>query len=124
MHTGTWAGRRGVGPRTTAHVLDYSQIGALRQPGPHMLGPLVANVVAVQAGVRPPAQSVTHTDTDRGYEATQGYTNTQFREARPKADTYTRTASAHVVKSYREKERHTDLPIYLTHSSTRTHIHT
>jgi hypothetical protein len=76
MHTGTWAGRRGVGPRTTAHVRDCSQIGALRQPGPHMLGPLGANVVAEQAGVRPPTQSVTHTDSDKENEATQGYKHT------------------------------------------------
>jgi hypothetical protein len=124
MHTGTWAGRRGVGPRTTAHVLDFSQIGALRQPSHHMLGPLGANVVDAQSGVRPPTQSVTHTDTDREREATQGHTHTQFREGRTKADTYTRTAITHVVKSYREKERHTHLPIYLTHSSTRTHIQT
>jgi hypothetical protein len=51
------------GPRTTAHVLEYSQIGALRQPGPHMLGPLGGNVVPCKAGVRPHTQSVTHTQT-------------------------------------------------------------
>jgi hypothetical protein len=62
-------GRR-VGPRTTAHVLDICQIGALRQPGPHMLGPLVANLVVGQAGVRPPTQSVTHRDRERENEAT------------------------------------------------------
>jgi hypothetical protein len=118
MHTGTWAGRGGVGRRTTAYVLDKSQIGALRQPGPHMLGPLVANVVVPQAGVRPPTQSVTHTDTDRENEATQGYTHTQFREARPMADTYTRTANAHVVRSYRETD------ICSTHTQTHTHTHT
>jgi hypothetical protein len=114
MHTGTWAGRRGVGPRTTAHVPDFSQIGALRQPGPHMFGPLGANAVVGQAGVRPPTQSVTHTDTDTENEATQGHTHTQFREARPKADTYTRTASAHVVKSYREREKHTQTHLSLS----------
>jgi hypothetical protein len=96
---------------TTAHVLDSSQIGALRQPGPHMLCPLVANVVAVQAGVRPPTQSVTHiqtqTQTEREGEATHKHTYTQgqvrvHREGRPKADTFMRTAirtaSAHVVR--------------------------
>jgi hypothetical protein len=120
MHTGTWAGRRGVGPRTTAHVLDFCQIGALRQPGPHMLGPLGGNVVVAQAGVRPHTQSVTHTDTDRENEATQGYTHTQFREARPKADTHTRTPSAHVVRSYRE----TDTSIHLLHTDADIHTHT
>jgi hypothetical protein len=123
MHTGTWAGRKGVGPRTTAHVPDCSQIGALRQPGPHMLGPLGANAVDPQAGVRPPTQSVTHTDTDRENEATQGYTHTQFREGRPKADAYTRTASAHVVIAYRERERHTHRLTYLSHSFKHTHTH-
>jgi hypothetical protein len=112
-----WAG--GVGPRTTAHVLDCSQIRALRQPGHYILGPLVANVVAAQAGERPPTQSVTHTDTDKGKEATQGYTHTQFREARPKADTYTRTASAHVVRSHRE----TDICCTHTQTNTHTYIH-
>jgi hypothetical protein len=120
MHTGTWAGRRGVGPRTTAHVLDFFQMGALRQPGPHILGPLVANVIVAQAGVRPPTQSVTHRDTDREREATQGYTHTQFREARPKADTYTRTASAHVARSYRETE--TSAAHIRRHTHVDTHI--
>jgi hypothetical protein len=40
-----------------------------------MLGPLVANLVVVQAGVRPPTQSVTHTDTDKEKGATQGHTH-------------------------------------------------
>jgi hypothetical protein len=69
MHTlaatntqGRGRGRRG-GPWTSAHVLDKGQVGALRQSGPHMLGPLVANAVVLQAGVRPPTQSVTHTRT-------------------------------------------------------------
>jgi hypothetical protein len=69
----------GVGLRTAAHVLDSSQFGAMRQPGPHMLGPLVANVVAVQAGVRPPTQPVTqtdtHTQTQKEREATQEHTH-------------------------------------------------
>jgi hypothetical protein len=120
MHTGMWAGRRGVSPRTTAHVPDCGQIGALRQPSPHILGPLGANVVVAQAGVRPPTQSVTHTDTDRENEVTQGYTHTQFREARLKADTYTRTASAHVIRSYRE----TDICCTQTQTHTQTYTHT
>jgi hypothetical protein len=81
MHTlaatntqGRGRGRRG-GPWTSAHVLDKSQVGALRQSGPHMLGPLGANFVELQAGVRPPIQSVTHTDTDKEKEATQGHTH-------------------------------------------------
>jgi hypothetical protein len=98
-----------------------SQIGALRQPGPHMLGPLGANANVVQAGVRPPTQSVTHPDTDRENEAMQGYTDTQFREARPKADTYTRTASAHVVRSYRERDTHTQT--HLSISLIQAHAH-
>jgi hypothetical protein len=118
MHTGTWSGRRGAGPRTSAHVLDCSQIGALRQPSHHMLGPLRANVVAAQAGVRPPTKSVAHTDTEREREAMQGHTHTQFREAWPKADTYTRTASAHVVRSYRETD------ICCIHTQTHTHTYT
>jgi hypothetical protein len=48
------------------------QVGALRQPGNHMLGPLVANAVAAQAAVRPSNQSVTHRDTDKGKEAMRG----------------------------------------------------
>jgi hypothetical protein len=68
-------GAGGVRPWTSAHVHDFSQIGALRQPGPHMLGPLGANAVVLQAGVRGPTQSVTHTDTDKEKDATQGHTH-------------------------------------------------
>jgi hypothetical protein len=42
-----------------------------------MLGPLVANVVAAQAGVRPPTQSVTYTDTDKEKERGDAGNDTQ-----------------------------------------------
>jgi hypothetical protein len=77
-HPHTHRDVRGAGevrPRTSAHVPDCSQVGALPKHGPHMLGTLVANLVVVQAGVRPPTQSVTHTDTDKEKEATQGPTH-------------------------------------------------
>jgi hypothetical protein len=68
-------GAEGVGPTTSAHVPDCSQFRALAKHGPHTLGPLVANLVVVKAGVRPPTQSVTHTHTDKEKEATQGPTH-------------------------------------------------
>jgi hypothetical protein len=124
MHTGTWAGRRGVGPRTTAHVLDFSQIGALRQPGPHMLGPLSANVVAVQAGVRPFTQSVTHTDTDRGNEATQGYTHTHSLERHGPRQIHIHGRPVPTWSNHTERKRDTQTYLSISLIQAHAHIHT
>jgi hypothetical protein len=115
-----------VGPRITAHVLDMRQIAALRQPSPHMLRPFVANIVSEKAGVRPPTQSVTHTDTQTDREKGDAREHTHMGkcvgiEGRPKSDTYIRTVDAHVVGSHRERQ--TDSTIYLSHTSTYTHTH-